>query len=149
VALDKQYKAIKAPSSKFHKPFKQAAYRVSTGKKSKEERIAEETIHRENQRNASRLFEECVVLLAELKEMEILLRSSDDMVNPVAMMDKAEELHHAQREDKLKRYEEQASADREFQQQSLAALNDLRTEQEDVKEFRSQMLLLLQSLVDK
>jgi len=62
VTLDKQYKAIKAPSSKFHKPFKQAAYRVSTGKKSKEERIAEETIHGENQRNASRLFEECVVL---------------------------------------------------------------------------------------
>ena len=85
------------------------------------------------------MFEECVVTLKELKELEFLLRSSDDMINPV-VMDEGQELRHNQRENKLKRFEEQSAADKDFQRESLAALRELREERNDTKVFRAELL---------
>jgi len=110
-------------------------------------RAEQEATHAEALVHAQRTFQECVELIDELRENEIVLKSGDEVTS--SMIGDAQQARQNIRVNRLARYEEMAKKDEEFQTITTgvmqAMLQSYSSNQDNIKS----LVALLTRLVDQ
>jgi hypothetical protein len=137
VSIQKHWKNMKSKNSKFTRPFTFPQFNpalhvprspgLPRDRKSVEERrAAAAVVHAANCTAAEGYFNNCVSLLKELKEKEVLVRSGETE-DTTEIIKEAKDARENIRTNRLLRYEEMSKRDEEFQDTSLSAMKELTT----------------------
>jgi len=151
--LGKYWKNLKA-KGKFTNPFVYPAFKVPPQKRG-ETRLKGEELKARNQKleidhaikrvEAETLFNNCVELIDQMREKEILLKSGEPVEEKAIF--EAKTARENIRANRLQRYSEMAKKDEQFQETSIATMQDLKGSLLTNQEATEKLLALLDRLV--
>jgi hypothetical protein len=151
-SLGKRWKNLKSINSRYSKPFRYKAFKPPTqkslglkGEQFKQKRAQLEVLHAAGASAAEKMYEECVALVEELREKEVLIKNGD-VLEP-KMIDDAKKARENIRTNRLLKWEEMAKQDAEFQGSSLSAIQTLSSSLEANQRRSDGLLMLLTRIV--